>query len=211
LLRRYYGCESIVIPNGVTRPVAPSANDDDLERIRVLREKGHKVVMHVGTLRAIKGIDAIIAALEVLCSMWEGDVIGVFVGKGHIRKYEAMCATRKIPAVFIGEKRNSRDYYALADVVINVSGGSGVSNSLLESLVQGTPVVCWDTPTFRQVVTHGVNGYLAEHGDIASLVERLVEALRGSLDPSVIVRSVARFDWAIVNNQWRQVIGLGRQ
>ena len=53
------------------------------------------------------------------------------------------------------------------------SGGSGVSNALLEQMAAKRIIVAWDNPAFRQVVDES-SAYLVRQGDRAALLEALV-------------------------------------
>ncbi len=63
--------------------------------------------------------------------------------------------------------------YAAADVVAVPSIAENLSNSLLEAMACGTPVLAFDAGGTRDAVTHGENGWLAPAGDAAGLAEGL--------------------------------------
>ncbi|MCI2285069.1 glycosyltransferase family 4 protein [Colwellia sp. MSW7] len=90
------------------------------------------MLLHVGTLRPIKGIDYILNAYAALDDEAKNKSVLIFVGKGQETFYKNIAKSLGINVYFLGEKSNPLDYITLADAVINVSGGSGVSNSLLE-------------------------------------------------------------------------------
>lgn len=60
-------------------------------------------------------------------------------------------------------------------VYVSTSNYEGISNSMLESLGIGIPVVCTDCPCggARQFIEDGVNGYLIEVGNTEQLAKRL--------------------------------------
>ena len=206
-LRQFYGVESIVIPNGIAEPRRETeGRDEDLGTILRLK-KSRKIILHIGTLRTIKGIDYIINACARL-SEERTDFIMVFTGKGDIEKYKRKAEEAGIEAVFTGSKRNTDDYLLAADVVINVSGGSGVSNSLLEAMNNGKIVVAWNKKTFSQVITHGKNGLLAEYKDTGDLAAKISQGLDNvfNMRAEHIRESIEQFHWKNLNNEWLRVL-----
>lgn len=200
-LKDFYNYDSVVIPNAFNKSLNIDSTDSDLTKIVNMKKNGKKIVLHVGTLRPVKGIEYILGALKLMDSTLH-NYNAVFIGKGHISKYKEYSVNSGINAVFLGEKSNVNDYFRLADVVINVSGGSGVSNSLLESLSLGKTTVCWDNYTFSQVITHKENGYLADYKSEVSLADVIKYALENPLSSSVIKNSVEQFSWESVNFKW---------
>ena len=136
----------------------------------------------------------------------------VFVGKGQIAAYTAKATSIVPEPLFLGEKPNVDDYYILADFVVNVSGGAGVSNSLLETLNHGVPVICWDRLTFTQVVSHGINGLICPQDDINALSKAFSEAFQGKrkFDPEQIRATVHYFSWDRISQAWIDLIN-GRE
>ena len=53
-------------------------------------------------------------------------------------------------------------------------GGEGIPKSLLEAAACGRPAVASDVPGCREVVQHGVNGYLAPPRDAKALADAIV-------------------------------------
>jgi|SaaInl8_200m_RNA_FD_contig_31_1284712_length_1241_multi_11_in_0_out_0_1 glycosyltransferase involved in cell wall biosynthesis len=205
-LTKFYNIHSIVIPNAFNKiGITKYFEDIDLETVNNLKKNGKRIILHVGTLRPVKGIEYILEALKIINKHSNNDYT-IFIGKGHIDKYKYFSSQNNIKAHFFGEKNNVNDYFKLADVVINVSGGSGISNSLLESLSLGKTTVCWDTYTFSQIIVDKSNGYLAKYKNLESLAEVIKNALDNNLDEIIIKNSIINFNWSHVNNQWLDLI-----
>jgi glycosyltransferase involved in cell wall biosynthesis len=206
-LTDFYNIDSLVIPNGFTSNNRRSENDKDIELLQSYKNNGFKLVVHVGTVRKIKGIDYLI---EAFCSKTlrnESNIKLVFVGKGLIDEYSNYCKRENIDAVFLGQKNNVDDYYELADLIINISGGSGVSNSLLEAMCLGKNVIAWDKLTFSQVITDGVNGHLVEYMNTEALAHKIHQSLMpaNKLDDAIIKLAVDKFSWDRVYLEWENV------
>ena len=82
--------------------------------------------------------------------------------------------------VFLGTVR-PRALYPLLDVYVQASAlGEGISNSLLEAMAQGLPVVATDVGGNREVVIDGVTGRLVPAADPDRLTAVLLDLLSDS-------------------------------
>ena len=206
-LQNVHKIESLVIPNGITvRNASVATYDHELAELKEISKK-KKIVLHLGTLREIKGIDYIISACRQLKEKRD-DFIIVFVGKGKIEEYKHKTEKLGINSYFTGNKSNINDYLKIADVVINVSGGGGVSNSLLEAMESGRIVVAWNKKTFSQVISHGENGILAEYRNTADLADKINCGISNNMniDNDAVVKSVEMFKWQSLNQKWKEVL-----
>ncbi|WP_076411052.1 glycosyltransferase [Shewanella sp. UCD-KL12] len=210
-LETFYSSQSIVIPNGVNLDVRKNAidnNSDNLVELERAKADGKVIFLHVGTVRPIKGIDFILEAYANLPrNIIDGSEL-VFIGKGQLDAYATKASILSIAPQFLGAKNNVSDYYKLADLVINVSGGSGVSNSLIEALHLGAPVLAWDNLTFSQVITHGDNGLLSKHLDTSALTAEMKGYFDGvySFDSELVSQSVKQFEWEHVKHNWSKLL-----
>lgn len=206
-LLRFYSIPSKVSPNGVSdRFFERFEADPDLDMLSHLSEK--TIFMHVGTLRPVKGIDFILKAYSLLSKDERENSVLVFIGKGMIEHYQNQADELGIKVMYLGHKNNVVQYLHKANFVINVSGGSGVSNSLIEALMLGKPVIAWDKPTFSQVVGD-CNGILCKEGDSLSLSQALRDSIGGNFTfcPDQIMRSVSCFSWDSVYQEWKVILG----
>lgn len=203
-LREFYNLDSKVIPNGFKPRIFPDRSDyHDLSEFGQLKSQGIKIFVHVGTVRKVKCIDHILNAIALLNADTRSQAVFVFVGKGQIDHYKNLAEELGVPSFFIGERQNVKPYYLLADYVLNVSGGSGVSNSLIEALSFGKPVIAWDNKTFSQVITHGKNGILCSHLNTEKLSVAIEHVIKGrKFSEDEIRNSVSRFQWDNVVENW---------
>jgi glycosyltransferase involved in cell wall biosynthesis len=68
------------------------------------------------------------------------------------------------------------DHYGEADVGVMLSSpihGEGLSNSIMEFMACGLPVVCTDQGGNRELVVEGETGFLVPVSDAEALVDRL--------------------------------------
>ena len=99
-----------------------------------------------------------------------------------------------------------------ADFFVSSSLYEGVSNSLLESLALGVPVIATDCPSgIREIVTNGENGYLVSmKGDIVkNLSERMSFVIKDNrkLDSMRISKRIREgFDSKFVIKEYEKVL-----
>jgi glycosyltransferase involved in cell wall biosynthesis len=86
----------------------------------------------------------------------------------------------------LGERDDAWTLLAGFDLFVLSSRVEGLPNALMEAMVAGLPCVCTDVGGCRELVAHGVTGYLVDPGDARALADRVVElagdaALRSSM------------------------------
>jgi glycosyltransferase involved in cell wall biosynthesis len=92
-----------------------------------------------------------------------------------------------VPGVqFTGQVNDALRYLQAADLFVLPSATEGLSNSLLEALSTGLPVLATSVGGTPDVISHGVNGYLIPPDDLPALKNGLTtlladRALRASL------------------------------
>ncbi|MEP6913684.1 MAG: glycosyltransferase, partial [bacterium] len=84
----------------------------------------------------------------------------------------------KDAALFLGRCQSVADLLSISDVCVLSSKAEGFSNSLLEYMAAGRPVVATDVGGAREVVVDGVTGYLVSSDDDKAMAERIVSLLR---------------------------------
>jgi L-malate glycosyltransferase len=163
------------IPNGVVAG-APRAG-------YVLHDPARLVF--VGRLHEQKGLDTLLAALELLAERGAVRVELRLVGDGPLADELRQAATRLGIAdavIFRGVRDDVRAELCAADVFVLPSRAEGLSNSLLEALSTGTPCVVTDLPGNRAVVEHERTGLVVPVDDAPALARALGEMLAdGSL------------------------------
>ncbi len=81
---------------------------------------------------------------------------------------------------FLGRRDDVHDLLREAAVFVLPSRSEGLSNSLLEALATGTPVIASDIPGTREVVRHEVDGLLVPVDDAAALAAAIDRVLGDS-------------------------------
>lgn len=143
-------------------------------------------VLFVGRLHRQKAVDDLLKAAARLADGHEGREIELtLVGDGPERlSLETLTTELGLGAIvhFEGEVGDVTPYLYRSDVLVLPSRAEGLSNTLLEAMSTGMPVVASDIPANRALIEHGLNGLLYQVGDIQALAEALELILdQGSL------------------------------
>ena len=170
---------TVVIPNAIDPPAPP-----DLTRAAFLAEcqlpENARLVCYVGRLAKQKRVDDLLWAAQVLRQA-DDTTRFLIIGDGperarleqHARDVECDTHVR-----FLGHRTDAARLLHHCDVFWLGSDFEGMSNSLLEAMACGLPVVVSDIPANREVVQHGVHGYLIDPGDGAGFAQYTLRLLR---------------------------------
>ena len=93
--------------------------------------------------------------------------------------------------------------YRRGDVFVSPTYTEGFSNTVLEAMASGLPVVSTDTTGVKDAVRHGDNGLLHEPGDVRGLAEQLDrvladEALRARVAETALEEVRRRYAWPVL-------------
>jgi D-inositol-3-phosphate glycosyltransferase len=184
----YYGARPdriSVIPCGVDtelfQPMAQATARDLLEL------PPGPLLLHVGRLEPIKGLDTLLTAMTHLR---EAPPVKLLVvggdldepENGHGERLRARVAALGLGARvhFMGPQRQDRLrlLYAAADATVMPSYYESFGMVALESMASGTPVVASAVGGLTTTVRDGLTGYLVPEGDPEALAARLSALLR---------------------------------
>jgi len=79
--------------------------------------------------------------------------------------------------VFLGEQQDVGTYLSSFDIAVMSSDTEGCSNSLLEAMALGIPVIATDVGGNREVVSPGENGLLVPPGNAEALAKAIITVL----------------------------------
>ena len=165
------------IPNAVdtARFAALARRAED--RVAVCGER-RLVGVYVGRLEAEKD-------LELMLRGWAGafkgqaDVALVLVGSGALREpLQALAAELGVASqvVFAGATKQVERFLAIADMGLLTSRAEGLSNTLLEYMASGLPVIGSRVSGTEDFVVDGRTGWLFPAGDVAQFQACLEQA-----------------------------------
>jgi D-inositol-3-phosphate glycosyltransferase len=208
-----------VVPCGVNlelfRPL-------DKHRVRArLGLNGDKLILFVGRIEPLKGIDRLLRAVNSLRG--EETCRLIIIGgdprsREEIDRLKTLSARLRIQDLvdFPGRVSQGRLplYYSAADVTVVPSYYESFGLVALESLASGTPVVSTNVGDIQNIIQPGVTGYVVADGSISSLAEKIGRLLSGkssvSKSADEIRASVAGYRWSLVaqkiNREFQQLM-----
>lgn len=149
----------------------------NLESVRRIREdlKSAFIVGNVGELDdETKGQRTILEVARRL-QRTAPDVLFLLIGRGKDESSLRSEAEQLSNVRFTGWSGNLSDYYAAMDLFIFPSRYEALGSAALEAMSFGLPVLASDVGGLPEIVTPGVNGYLADSGDSGRLASRVAQ------------------------------------
>jgi glycosyltransferase involved in cell wall biosynthesis len=186
LLQRGYDAKRLsVIPNGIDCERFLLPGNGEAVRREWNIPPGVPVVGVLARLLRIKGQDVFLRAAALIASA-NPHVRFVIVGDNNIDqqyKEELKELTRRLGledrVIFTGFRMDVPDLLAALSIVVSPSLGlEGLSNSLLESMATGLPVVATRVGGTPEIVEDGESGLLVPPGDpgaLAAAISRLLQ------------------------------------
>ncbi|MDC0096437.1 glycosyltransferase [Amylibacter sp.] len=155
-----------------------------------------KVILGLGILEARKRWDLLIDAVAILSK--EIDCILLIGGTGSLQnslRDQAKELRIEDKVRFLGYVSEPQSIMVKSDVLALTSDSEAFGMVLAEAMVVGTQVVSTDVFSGpREVLGHGKYGFLADKGDVMSIVSALRQACKNPLDKSVLAEAVERFE-----------------
>lgn len=168
-------------------------NGVDLERFTPsmevppsVRRSGDRLVITVGRLVPQKDIELFLDAAALLTRKQAGVrflIVGDGPCRGALERYAAGNGLGRQVA-FLGERADVPELLHTADVVWLTSAWEGLSNLLLEAMACAKPIVTRDVGACREIVRHGVNGYLVPKRDAEAFAQHTVGLLTNPVQAS---------------------------
>jgi D-inositol-3-phosphate glycosyltransferase len=184
-LVRAYGAPAdrvAIVPAGVDLSTFQPM-DRELAR-RTIGYAGGPMVLFVGRLERLKGVEIAIRAMALLNDREHRDLRMLIVGEdarqGDDSEKERLKSIASTLGVrdridFIGSVAHHElpYFYSAADVCVMPSYSESFGLVGLEAQACGCPVVASDVPGLRSVIRDGVSGYLIDGADSAAYAERI--------------------------------------
>jgi len=178
----------------------------------------HPVLLFVGRIQPLKGLDV---AIEALAALRRSDAVLLVVGGASGRDGEAELQRVNALAESLGVARQIRfvapqphhllaTYYRAADVVLVPSRSESFGLVALEASACGTPVVATAVGGLLSLVDDGVNGFLVPERDGQLFAKRVAQILDDSeLADAMRQRAVQRstaYSWQGAARRMRRVV-----
>lgn len=172
----------VVFGNAVdTRSLCPANESSRLAARQRYGLSSDRSVIFVGRLSPEKNVGCLLRAWAHCLGRLTGNWSLVVVGDGAERsRLEAV--SRSLGLVntvrFAGQVEDPediRDWYRASDLFVQSSNFEGLSNTMLEALATGLPIVCTDVSGTTQCVREPDTGLVVPVGDAERLADAIVE------------------------------------
>lgn len=157
-----------VITRGVNdQTFKPRTADRNLKNQLKIKEN-EKIILFVGRLDQVKGVDYLIPAAKKIVSKYN-NVKFLIVGDGSLKaKYED--EAKKFDKIqFLGFRDDIPDLMNIADIFVLTSLSEGACNVVLEASASGLPVIATRVGEVPQIILDGETGILIDPKDVTSL------------------------------------------
>lgn len=188
------------IYNGVVLEEFAAADPEPLRREFGL-EPDSQVIVYVANLHYYKGHEELVRAVALLKDKYPR-LRALCPGRnaGALEFLQGLCAELGVAdrIFFPGERKDISAFFALADIAVHPSHQEGFSNSILEAMTAGKPMVVSNVGGCPEAVLEGVNGFVTPPQDAASLagaLDRLLadDALRSRMGQAARERIESEF------------------
>jgi glycosyltransferase involved in cell wall biosynthesis len=173
--------------------------------------KGKIVIVTVARMTKKKGVQNIVDLAPSLLQKHK-NLLFVMIGDGELRcKLERIVEESGLSGNFYFTGEVSREkvlgYLEQADIFALPSSNEAFGISILEAISKEVPVVAMNNSGVSDIITSGVNGYLADSlAEFSSVLENLIEtpALRTSFAREAI-QGLSNYDWNRICEQTSRV------
>lgn len=170
-----------VVRNGVDGDkFSPSPEVSSRIRLQLGVRRDAVVVGFVGRLIALKDVKTLLLALESVVPE-KPDVHGLVVGSGpelaSLQDYVAASPTLRGRVCFAGPREDVAELLQAMDVFVLPSLMEGMSNTILEAMSTGLPVIATNVGGNPEIVIDSECGYLFKPGNVAALCQKLLTLL----------------------------------
>ena len=163
------------------------------------------MILYTGRFMPIKNISLLIAAMRFVADQ-KPDARLVLVGEGPLEgrlRSEVKRIGLEKKVIFAGRISSSiESYYAACDVFCMPSLYDNYSNSVLEAMSSGLPIVATRVGGIPLQVKDGKNGFLVESGNEVALAEKLLDLLNNPQKAKKM--GLENRKWVIKHFSWEE-------
>ncbi len=148
-------------------------------------------LLFLGRLNRKKGVLVLLEIIEKLAD--RENIRYIIVGKGPLEK-KMMSSIEQVGmgkrVDYINETNDVVSYFSKSDLFILPTFLEGLSNSVMESMAAGVPVVTTDIPSNKELITNGVEGFLVPVNNSSAFVEKIDFILNNrSIIPEIVEKA----------------------
>ena len=172
---------------------------------------GEKILVHLSNFRPVKRVTEVVEVFALVRQKVASKLL--MIGDGPDRAAAEMLAFKKgihEDVLFLGKQENVEETLGIADVLLMPSEMESFGLAALEAMACEVPPVATRVGGVPELVTHGVDGFLAEVGDVramAGYVVRLLEnpSLHAEISQAARQTARSRFCSSLIIPQYEEL------
>ncbi len=205
--RKFCNREILVIPNGVD-PEEFGLLSKSKARQKLKLQVDGKIIIFVGNLRQIKGVQYLIKAMNIIKQECTKAQL-LLVGDGEEREsLESLVNTLKMKQCvsFIGAipNENVSDYLCASDIFVLPSLSEGFPITFLEAMACGLPIVATRVRGLLEIISEEKNGFLVEPRNSTQIAEKVIFILHNDRIHDQISRNNKKYAYYY---SWKRITG----
>ena len=167
-----------LIHNGVFFANSGSKEGEALLKEKIKYQTGDFIISNVANLKKVKRQEDIIRALLILKDRGVKNIKLLLAGvnnQAYQSHLENLAAESHVTdqVFFLGEVLTPESIYSFSNIMVLSSEAEGFSNSVIEALFFGVPVIASNVGGNLDVIKNGVNGFLYESTNTVELAESI--------------------------------------
>lgn len=170
-----------VVHNGIYLERMQPSSPETLADLRAeLGGETHDLIVILARFHVAKGLETLFAALPEIAEKTARPFKVLHAGTGDLAAhYHHLAREMKVENFieFLGFRRDAADLFAISDLVVVPSISEPFGLVVAEAMLCGAPVVASRVGGIPEIVDDGKDGVLVEPGDVAALVQAVVELL----------------------------------
>ena len=146
---------------------------------KVLAPNGEKILLHASNFRKVKRVDDVVKVFALVNKEIPSKLL--MVGDGPERhSIEELCRHLNIQdnVRFVGKQEQMEEIMAVSDIFLLPSEYESFGLSALEAMASRSIVISSNAGGLPEIVQHGVNGFMANVGDVDSMAGYAISVLK---------------------------------
>ena len=146
---------------------------------KVLAPNGEKILLHASNFRKVKRVDDVVKIFALVNKEIPSKLL--MVGDGPERhSIEELCRSLNIQdnVRFVGKQEQMEEIMAVSDIFLLPSEYESFGLSALEAMASRSLVISSNAGGLPEIIEHGINGYMANVGDVESMAGYAIEILQ---------------------------------
>ena len=146
---------------------------------KVLAPNGEKILLHASNFRKVKRVDDVVKIFALVNKEIPSKLL--MVGDGPERhSIEELCRQLNIQdnVRFVGKQEQMEEVMAVSDIFLLPSEYESFGLSALEAMASRSIVISSNAGGLPEIVQHGINGFMANVGDVESMAGYAINVLK---------------------------------